>query len=130
PAHPGRSSPSWWPCRSGRIRGRPAHTWTRSSVRSRRGRRKTPWLHRRQLARLADLADGQLGAHSGLAPVLVGDQRGDADRRGLRVEGVDDIRVLLDHEAAADLARAGNLLIVGVELLVQEHVLVDARALG
>src|SRR5260370_1266272 len=73
--------------------------------------------------------DGELGLHGRLTAVLVGDDRVHRYRRPVREECVDDLGVLLGHEAAPHLPRARDLLVVGVELLVEQDELADARAL-
>src|SRR5258706_9413117 len=60
--------------------------------------------------------------HVGRAPVLVGDRGAHGHRVGAPVvERVDDVVVALVDEATPQLARARDLPIVGVELLVEER---------
>src|SRR5688572_21560742 len=74
----------------------------------------------------------ELGAHEAGAAVLEAHLRLDHAALHARVEGVHDGGVLLADEAAAHLARARELAVVGVELLVQDHEAVDLapRELG
>src|SRR4051812_28244012 len=65
----------------------------------------------------------------GLA-VLEPDRGVDRDPILFAVERGDDALVALLDEGAAHLAGAGQLLVVGVELLVEEHELADPRGLG
>src|SRR5512146_2690804 len=59
--------------------------------------------------------------------VLELDRRVDVDRLRLAVERGDDVPVTFLDDAAAYLPRPRELLVVGVELLVQEHELPYAR---
>src|SRR5918997_4340530 len=69
--------------------------------------------------------------HVALDPrsVLVGDRRADGHVAAVAVERRDDGRIALADHAAPHLARARQLLVVGVELLVQEHEALHADAL-
>jgi len=49
---------------------------------------------------------------------------------GAGIHRVDDVGVFLVHHAAADLSRARKLVIIGVQLLVEEYEIADARMLG
>src|SRR5438093_6717947 len=93
--------------------------------------RKNPTLasDRSQASALAGRPDQELGLERRLPSVLIRDDGRDRHRRALREERLDDVTVLLRDEPAPHLARAGDLLVVGVELLVQEHVLREARRL-
>jgi hypothetical protein len=64
--------------------------------------------------------DGHLGLDPGYLPVLVAELRPDPDAVGAVVEGVHQARVALSHQGPPDLAGAGELLVVGVEELVEE----------
>src|SRR2546428_3376897 len=75
--------------------------------------------------RRTDLADAHVGADGPRAPVLVGDLRLDLRAVAVAVEGLDEGRVLLADVAAAHLTRPRDLLVVGVELLVQDQELPD-----
>src|SRR5436309_8070115 len=76
-----------------------------------------------------DQADG--GADLGLAPVLVPDLRLDLQLLEARlVQGLDDVAVTLLDEAAPHLARPRQLVVVGVELLVEGHEPPDLRHPG
>src|SRR5688500_5334257 len=70
----------------------------------------------------------QVRADGAGAPVLEAHLRLDVAALDARVQRLHDRRVLLADEAAAHLARAGELAIVGVELLVQDHEAVDLAA--
>ena len=60
-------------------------------------------------------------------PVLEADGGVDGDALLIAVERRDDPAVALLHEGAPHLAGAGQLLVVGVQLLVEQHELADAR---
>src|SRR5512139_2135798 len=62
--------------------------------------------------------------------VLVLDDGVDRNRRFSRVHSLDDVPVPVPDEGAADLARPGQLVVVRVELLVQEHEPVDPGRRG
>ena len=61
------------------------------------------------------------------AAVLELDERLDVLDRRARVERVDQHRVFFGDEAAAHLARARQLVVVGIELLVQDQEAVHLR---
>src|SRR3989442_14167298 len=64
--------------------------------------------------------DAEGHTHDRRLPCLVPHLGLDEDLRALAVEARDEIRVALLDESAPHLARAGELLVVRVELLVQE----------
>src|SRR2546425_8114771 len=66
---------------------------------------------------LAGRPDQKLGLERRLPPVLIRDDGRHRHGRALREERLDDVTVLLRDEPAPHLARAGDLLVVGVELL-------------
>src|SRR5215471_18770691 len=66
----------------------------------------------------------------GLPPILVGDGGGQLYLGAAAVEGVDHRGVLLRHEAAAHLAGACHLRVVGLEILGEEEEAADLRAVG
>ena len=84
--------------------------------------------HAQRLREGLGVADAHVGPHGAGAAVLVGDLGLDLHDVALRVERLDQRRVLLGDEAPAHLARAGDLLVVGVELLVQQEEPADLRA--
>src|ERR1043166_3368354 len=65
---------------------------------------------------VGDVGDLQPNLELPGAAVLVGDFRGQLDLFRVAVERRDRDGVFLSHEAPADLARAGDLVVVGVEL--------------
>src|SRR5512143_1388759 len=67
---------------------------------------------------------------AGRLAVLVLDHGVDRERRLIRVHSLDDVPVPVPDEGAADLARPGQLVVVGVELLVQEQEPVDPGRRG
>src|SRR5882762_8397068 len=73
------------------------------------------------------LHDSQVGRHSTRAAVLEAHLRLDEAARLVRVEGIDQHGVFLGDVAAAHLARARELAVVGVELLLQYEETVDLR---
>src|SRR5262245_59668044 len=79
---------------------------------------------------LVDRLDSQDVFDLGLPAILVGDDRLDLDLGPLIVEGCDDILILLGDIAASDLAGARHLLIIGIQLLVKQHVYPYARRGG
>src|SRR5262245_17421803 len=95
-------------------------SWTRSSVFmaalpfSFRGREGVRRLARREVYDREGGADALSGA------VLEADDRVDVDGRSASVDGADDVVVFLGNDAAAHLAGPGELVVVGVELLVEE----------
>src|SRR5581483_8511561 len=74
--------------------------------------------------------DGQGDVAGDAGAVLVGHHALDLDLGRTVGQGVDDRRVALVDDAAAHLAGAGDLVVVGVELLVEEHEAPDPHALG
>src|SRR5712692_2921301 len=99
--------------------------WRSSSRRSIASRRLSPAHGGKGLRR----GEGQLGADHAGAPVLEAHLRLDHAALRARIERVDHRRVLLADVAAAHLARARELAVVRIELLVQDHEAVDlARA--
>src|SRR5712692_3679215 len=79
---------------------------------------------RREGLRVADL---EVGGELPGAPILVFHLRLDVHRLPAAIEGLDQRRVLLCDEAPPHLAGAGELLVVGVELLVKDQEAVDLR---
>src|SRR6267154_5782997 len=73
------------------------------------------------------LHDSQVGRHRTRAAVLEAHLRLDEAARLVRVEGIDQHGVFLGDVAAAHLARARELAVVGVELLLQYEETVDLR---
>src|SRR6185312_9684145 len=69
--------------------------------------------------------DRQLRADRAGAAILETHLRLHRAARGGAIERLDDARILLRDEPAPDLARARELAVVGVELLVQDHEAVD-----
>src|SRR5215813_14619060 len=63
-----------------------------------------------------------------LPSILVGDDGGQLHLGAAAVEGVDYRGVLLRHEAAAHLAGARHLRVVGLEILGEEEEAADLRA--
>jgi len=61
--------------------------------------------------------------------VLEGDGGVDRDRRVAAIDRVDDVAVFLADHAAAHLAGAGQLAVIGVQLLVQQQEAADALRL-
>src|SRR3990170_2472416 len=82
---------------------------------------------RRRLLHILDL-DARLDRR--LAAVLVGDRRRQLYLIPAGVEGVDDRRVLLGDEAAADLARARDLGVIGLQVLREQEEAPDLRGVG
>src|SRR5688572_11572164 len=79
--------------------------------------------------------DGEVRTDTSRTPILETHLGIDRATRGAVVERAHDVGVLLADEAAPDLARARELAVVGVELLVQDHEAVDlasgeARVVG
>ena len=72
----------------------------------------------------------QLGYDALLGAILEMDPGIDVDIRGIGIERIDDGAVFFGDHATAHLARTGQLSVIGVELLVQQHELADALALG
>src|SRR5688572_11379694 len=70
----------------------------------------------------------ELRAHVAGAAVLEANLRLDHAALDARVQRIDDRGVLLAYEAAAHLARARELSVVGIELLVQDHEAVHLAA--
>src|SRR5262249_46715002 len=114
----------------------PLVTRTRVNCRSNSGMDGFPhWRRggdgRGRLAAVRYVGDvGDLQAHLYLAgtAVLVSDLGGQFDVLRLRVERRNGRGVFLRHEAPADLARAGDLIVVGVELFVHQQEAADAPA--
>src|SRR5437667_867266 len=69
-----------------------------------------------------------VGTDGAATPVLVRDLRVDLHVGAPAVEGADELGVFLRDVPAAHLARAGDLLVVRVELLVEDEELADLRA--
>src|SRR3954471_8025671 len=67
------------------------------------------------------IADHQVGGNHAAAAVLELDEGFDVLRRFAGVQRVDQHRVFLRDEIAAHLARSRELVVVGVELLVQDE---------
>ena len=80
--------------------------------------------------RVVHIGDRDRRAQHRLAAVLVGDRGADLDRVGAAVERLDDRGVFLGDKAAADLARAGDLVVVGVEFLVEHEKTPDPDRIG
>src|SRR5215468_11087420 len=70
---------------------------------------------------VGDVGDLQANLELADAAVLVGDFRGQLDVLRVPIKRGDRGGVFLRHEAPPDLARAGDLVVVGVELLVDEQ---------
>src|SRR5690242_631197 len=87
--------------------------------------RPAQWFHR---SHGRDVVDGELGLERALAAVLEGHLGRDLSRPGARIERIDQLLEALADEAAAHLARARELAVIGVELLVQDEKAVDLRA--
>src|SRR6516162_3920026 len=79
--------------------------------------------------RLVGVLDRHVGADRRLAAVLEGDVRDELDIGTPAIERVDHRLVFLADEAAANLAGTRHLVVVGVELLVEQHEAADARRL-
>src|SRR5258706_328418 len=73
------------------------------------------------------LHDSQVGRHRTRAAVLEAHLRLDEAARLVRIQGIDQHGVFLGDVAAAHLARARELAVVGVELLLQYEETVDLR---
>src|SRR6516165_5333268 len=86
------------------------------------------WLHGGE-RRLVGVLDRHVGAYRRLAAVLEGNVRDEFDIGASPIERVDHRLVLLADEAAANLAGTRHLVVVGVELLVEQHEAADARRL-
>src|SRR5438552_7418226 len=71
---------------------------------------------------------GQVRPHRAGPPILESHLRLDDAALHARIEGVDHGRVFLADETAAHLARARELAVVGIELLVQDHEAMDLAA--
>src|SRR5258706_732455 len=82
---------------------------------------------RRRRREGAGVVDREVGGDLAGAPVLVAHLRLDVHRAAAVVERVDQGLVLLADMAAPHLARAGELAVVGIELLVQHDEAVDLR---
>src|SRR6478609_5464048 len=67
-----------------------------------------------------DLLDRDFCAHRSAAAILVGDFGSDLGFLRARVERLDHAGVLLGNDLAPELARAGDLGVVGVEILGQQ----------
>src|SRR6476646_10645322 len=65
--------------------------------------------------------DAQVGGHQAGAPVLELDERLDVLDRTAGVERIDQHAVFFGDESAPHLARARQLVVVGIELLVQDQ---------
>src|SRR5882672_8387639 len=77
---------------------------------------------REKNVRRASQVDGpEPCAHALARAVLQRHNRIDADLRPALVDRLDDVAVLFGDHAAADLARARQLTVVGVEFLVEEQ---------
>ncbi|VTR68568.1 hypothetical protein DESC_710064 [Desulfosarcina cetonica] len=74
--------------------------------------------------------DAHVGVDVGLASVLVFDGGVNMDAVGRRVQGVDNHAIALFHERPAQLAGAGQLVVVRVEFLVQVGELHDLGRIG
>src|SRR5260370_25064920 len=98
-----------------------ASRWTCGALIASRG---FPRCGRRYGVRVGDL---EVGGERPVAPVLVFNLRLDVPRLPAGIEGLDQRRVLLCDEAPPHLAGASELLVVGVELLVQEQEAMDLR---
>src|SRR5712671_1868227 len=72
-----------------------------------------------------DILDRNCRGQDRLAPVFIGDLGRQLDFLLAAVEGLDNGGVFLGDEAAPDLARAVDLVVVGVELLVEQQETVD-----
>ena len=83
--------------------------------------------HRAARRRHLGLGDAHVRPHGADASVLVGDLSLHVDVLRAGVEPLDERRVLLADEPAPHLARAGDLLVVRVQLLVEEEELPDLR---
>src|SRR5687767_4080846 len=91
-------------------------TWARSTLGG---------LPRRFRGKGLRVADLEVRRESTRAPVFVAHARFDMDALLVVVQGLDQRPVLLADEAPPDLARAGELLVVRVQLLVQDQEAVD-----
>src|SRR5438876_305924 len=78
-------------------------------------------------SRLVDIANREARLQQRFAPVFVGDLGAQIDFIGAAVKGVQHGGVLLGDKAAADLAGTGDLVVVGVEFLVQHQEAPDPR---
>src|SRR5215469_10727212 len=84
------------------------------------------WFPRRSPG-LLHIFDRDIGLERPLAPVLVGDFGRQLDLLRAAVEPLDHSSVFLGDETAPDLAGAGNLVVVRIELLVEQQEAADAR---
>src|SRR5450755_1568523 len=71
--------------------------------------------------------NAQIGGHHAAAPILEPHQRLDVLLGLARVERVDKHGILLADKAAPHLARAGQLIVVRIEFLVQDEEPMDLR---
>src|SRR6516165_2813607 len=77
--------------------------------------------------RLVGVLNRYVGADRRFAAVLEGDVRDELDIGAPAIERVDHRLVFFADEAAANLAGTRHLVVVGVELLVEQHEAADAR---
>src|SRR6185436_16134393 len=68
-----------------------------------------------------DVLDGDLGSHGRALAVLVGDFGGDLGLGCAAIEGFDHGCILLGDDAAAQLPRASDLGVVGIEILGEQQ---------
>src|SRR6202035_3813499 len=73
------------------------------------------------------VADPELGADRAAAAVLEGHLALDMPGLGARIERLDEAPIALGDDAAAHLAGAPELAVIGVELLVQDEEAADLR---
>src|SRR5512141_2418537 len=102
---------------------RPAASATLASCRSMSGR-----LSQRLGGEGARVLDPEIGADIAGAAILEAHLRLDDAALDSGIERIDDGGVFLRDEATPHLARAGELAVVGVQLLVQDHESVDLAA--
>src|ERR1700692_3468776 len=73
------------------------------------------------------LLDPQIGGDHAAAPILELHQRLDVLHVLVRIQRVDQHAILFSNEVAAHLARARELVVVGIELLVKDDEAVNLR---
>src|SRR5271167_1529570 len=85
---------------------------------------------RRSCCGILHVVDRDRGVERRLATVLVGDLGGEIHLARTAVKRLDHGSVFLGDKAAPDLARAGDFVVVRVELLVEQQEATDAQSGG